>query len=168
MSEVDALKALVGDAVTEVGRQTEKPVAVIATPRILEALRVARDELKYDHLADYTATDHPLKKHLEITYNLWSYAKHKHLVLKTRVPRDNAVAPSLVPLWSDANWDERELFDLLGIRFEGHPNLKRLFLPENWKGHPLRKDYPLQEEQWIGMDEKGNDVAYQTPGDDRW
>ena len=101
-------------------------------------------------------------------YNLWSYPKKKHLVLKTRVPRDDPVVPSLTPLWAGANWDEREMFDLFGIRFEGHPNLKRLFLPENWRGHPLRKDYPLQEEQWIGMDEKGRDVAYTTPGDDRW
>ena len=97
-------------------------------------------ELEFDYLNYVTAVDY--FDYFEVIYQLTSM-KHNHsLVLKTRCyDRDNPVVPSVVKLWRGADFQEREIYDLMGIRFEGHPNLKRIFLWEGFKGHPLRKDY---------------------------
>ncbi len=96
--------------------------------------------LEFNYLAAITAVDY--YNYFELVYQLTSL-KHNHsLVLKTRCyDRDNAVVPSLVRLWRGADYQEREIYDLMGIRFDGHPNLKRIFLWEGFQGHPLRKDY---------------------------
>ena len=94
----------------------------------------------FDYLTSLTGVDY--YRYFEVVYHLTSM-KHNHsLVLKTRCyTRDNAVLPSVVSLWRGADFQEREIYDLLGVSFEGHPNLKRIFLWEGFEGHPLRKDY---------------------------
>lgn len=84
---------------------------------------------------------------MEVVYHLYSYANRQSLSVKVKTDRESSVVPSVVDLWKGADWNERETYDLLGIHFEGHPNLKRILLPDEWEGHPLRKDYqPLDEE----------------------
>jgi NADH-quinone oxidoreductase subunit C len=99
----------------------------------------------YNLLSSITATDHyPLEPRFRVVYHLYSIGERKPLRVATRVGGDEPRLDSLVPVWPAANWYERELFDLFGIRFEGHPNLKRILMPDDWEGHPLRKDYPTE------------------------
>ncbi len=129
-----------------------------------ENLVALMEELKsqgYDHLSLITGVDRRDK--LEVVYHLHNMKEDKYLVIKTETMDERV--PSLTPLFSSANWDEREQYDLMGIVFEGHPNLKRLFLPESWVGHPLRKNYDLSKVQYINMDENGEDYATFDPGD---
>lgn len=84
--------------------------------------------------------------HLTSVIHLFSFI-HKHwITLKAKCPKDNPVLPSLTSVWKAANWHERETYDLLGIIYEGHPNLRRILLPDDWKGHPLRKDYQMPDD----------------------
>jgi NADH-quinone oxidoreductase subunit C len=105
--------------------------------------RLARDDEKlgFEFLRALSGVDRPGEKAIELVAHLFSY-RHRHaLVLKTRVPRENPVAESLCGVWPAAEWYEREIFDLLGVNFTGHPDLRRILLPEDWPGHPLRQDY---------------------------
>jgi len=79
----------------------------------------------------------------EVVYHLYCHERHERLRLKCRLRGEHPVIASVTPVWSAANWYEREVFDLFGIRFEGHPHLRRLLMPDDWQGHPLRKDYPV-------------------------
>jgi NADH-quinone oxidoreductase subunit C len=80
-----------------------------------------------------------------VVYNLYSHRYHNRITLKTFLADDAApVVDSLVPLWNTANWHEREVYDMMGIRFKGHPDLRRILMPQDWVGHPQRKDYPLR------------------------
>jgi NADH-quinone oxidoreductase subunit C len=83
----------------------------------------------------------------EVVYHLYSIARNHRVRLKVRVDEDDAVVPTAVPLWPIANWFEREVWDMFGIRFAGHPDLRRLLLYEEFVGHPLRKDYPINRRQ---------------------
>jgi NADH-quinone oxidoreductase subunit C len=102
-------------------------------------------DLAFKFLADLTALDHyPSEPRFETVYHLLSIQSGERLRLKVRLPGDDPRVVSLVPVWPAANAYEREVFDLFGIRFEGHPFLRRILMPEDWEGHPLRKDYPVQ------------------------
>lgn len=118
---------------------------------IFELLKFLRDEpsLSFDFLMDLTAADYLGVKpeRFEVVYHFYSL-KHNHRVrIKTPVGKDDCVVDSAVPLWKTANWFEREVWDLYGIKFKGHPNLRRILLYEEFKGHPLRKDYPINKRQ---------------------
>lgn len=115
----------------------------------------------FNHLSLITGVDR--KDYLEVVYHLHSVEKNEYVVVKTVTY--NSKVPSVTHLWKSADWDEREEYDLMGIEFEGHPDLRRLFLPENWVGHPLRKDYNMKNVQYINMDEDGEDYATFDPGD---
>jgi NADH-quinone oxidoreductase subunit C len=97
------------------------------------------EQLGFDYLSELHGTD--FQTHMEVYVYLYSYKKNQSVALKVKIDRDNPEIDSLVPLWPGANWPECEAYDLLGIKFTGHPNLIRIFLGENWVGHPLRKDY---------------------------
>ncbi|RAK20433.1 NADH dehydrogenase subunit C [Anoxybacillus vitaminiphilus] len=97
------------------------------------------EQLGFDYLSDLHGTD--FQTHMEVYVHLYSYKNNQSVALKVKIDRDNPEIDSLVPLWPGANWPECEAYDLLGIQFKGHPNLIRIFLGENWVGHPLRKDY---------------------------
>jgi len=112
--------------------------------RICEFLREATS-LSFRFLSDLTAVDHyPNEPRFEMVYHLFSIENSSRLSLKTQVGGTDPKVDSLVPVWPSANAFEREVFDLFGIRFEGHPDLRRILLPEDWEGHPLRKDYPTE------------------------
>ncbi len=102
---------------------------------------------------------------MEVVYNLYSYETGDHLALQVWVPRevDACRVPSATGIWDGANWHEREVYDLYGVTFEGHPDLKRMFMPEDWEGHPHRKDYDLAEQQYIYR-EGGVDKVTTDPG----
>ncbi len=112
--------------------------------RICEYLRDASG-VSFKFLTDLTAVDrYPNEPRFEVVYHLLSLETSQRLRLKVRVAGSDPVVDSVVPVWPGANAHEREVFDLFGIRFEGHPDLRRILLPEDWEGHPLRKDYPTE------------------------
>ena len=101
--------------------------------------------LQFTFLSDITAVDKfPLEPRFELNYHLLSLEYRKRIRLKVRIPGDDPQVQSVTPIWPAANWHEREAFDLMGIRFEGHPDLTRILMPDDWEGYPLRKDYPVE------------------------
>jgi NADH-quinone oxidoreductase subunit C len=101
--------------------------------------------LRYDALSDVTCVDWtPSDPRFEVIYHLFSTVTKKRVRLKVRLSDDDARVDSLTPIWPGADYFEREVFDLFGVRFQQHPNLKRIMMPDNWEGHPLRKDYPVE------------------------
>jgi len=124
---------------------------VVDGARLLEIAQYSRDDEKFDFLTDLTAVDWPKReKRFDVVLNLYSFAKNERLRLKVHAA-ENEPVPSVTPVWEAANWLEREAYDMFGIRFEGHPNLKRILLPDEWQGHPLRKDYDIltQDTAWV-------------------
>ena len=101
--------------------------------------------LRFSFLSDITTLDRfPIEPRFEVNYHLVSLDRRERLRLKVRVPGSNPAVPSVTTIWLTANWHERENFDLFGIRFEGHPDLRRILMPDEWEGYPLRKDYPVE------------------------
>ena len=102
-------------------------------------------KLQYNLLSDATCVDrYPAEPRFELSYHLVSIPKREKVRLRVRLSGNDAVVDSLVPVWPGANWLEREIFDLFGIRFTGHPDLRRILLPDDWEGYPLRRDYPVE------------------------
>ncbi|MBS1853178.1 MAG: NADH-quinone oxidoreductase subunit C [Acidobacteria bacterium] len=114
---------------------------------IREACALLRDDpgCSFNYLSDVTCVDwYPQEPRFEVIYHLLSISKKERVRLKVRLNADSPVLESVTAVWPSANYAEREVFDLFGIRFTGHPYLRRLLMPENWEGHPLRKDYPVE------------------------
>lgn len=107
---------------------------------IMETLR-NRPELSFDMLVCFTAVDWPKENNFELVYQLHSTQHHHYLMVGVYVNRNNPFVPSVSALWEIAEWQEREIFDLFGVRFSNHPDLRRLLLEDDWNGHPLCKDY---------------------------
>lgn len=107
---------------------------------------LARDrESNFAFLSDITGLDRfPAEPRFEMNYHLTNIERAERVRLRVRVPSSHPVVDSVVAVWPTANWHEREIYDLFGVRFEGHPDLRRILMPENWEGHPLRKDYPVE------------------------
>ena len=111
--------------------------------RVAEYL-AAEPSLRFSFLSDITAVDRfPVDPRFEVNYQLLSLDRKERLRLRVQVSAQDPVLPSVTAVWPTANWHERENYDLFGIRFEGHPHLTRILLPDDWEGHPLRKDYPV-------------------------
>jgi NADH-quinone oxidoreductase subunit C len=155
------LKEKFGEDVLDVREFGGQVGVTIRREALVPACAFLRDDpdCRMDHLRDITAVDYRGKRDVrfEAVYHLYSIL-HKHEVrIKAPVPEEDCRIASLTPLWKTADWHERECFDLMGIIFTGHPNLKRILLPEDWSGHPLRKDYPLKgpapEDDWPGYRE---------------
>ena len=98
-------------------------------------------ELSFDFLQNLTAVDWAKRQVIQVVYHLFSYAQRHEICVRVEVPRAAPHIASVVSLWPTANWHEREQFDLLGVVFEGHPDLRRLLMPDDWVGHPMRKDF---------------------------
>jgi NADH-quinone oxidoreductase subunit C len=122
---------------------------LIEKEHLLEVMQFLRNEpsLHYDHLSSINAVDYldlSRKERYGITYNLLSYKYNNRVAIKILLPEESPTIESMCSIWKTADWQEREIYDLLGIMFNNHPNLERIFLPDTYKGHPLRKDYPLK------------------------
>lgn len=112
--------------------------------RVCDFLR-SDPALQFSFLSDVTGVDRfPVEPRFELNYHLLSIPHRMRVRVKARVSGQDPVVPSVTSVWPTANWHEREIFDLFGVRFEGHPDLTRILLPEDWEGHPLRKDYPTE------------------------
>ncbi|MDI6889380.1 MAG: NADH-quinone oxidoreductase subunit C [Thermodesulfovibrionales bacterium] len=135
-------------------------VSVIAKKeRIVDICRYLHDDphLHFDFLVDLCGVDYLDKKvpRFEVVYNLYSIKYRHRIRLKAQVPEDNPRIDTVTSMWAGANWHERECFDMYGIVFRGHPDLRRILMPEDWEGYPLRKDYPVKgpEKEWPGFQE---------------
>ena len=118
---------------------------------IPDILRLLRDEEQFDYCVDITAVHYPKReKQFDVVWILYSFARNERVRVKTQIA-DGASIPSSVAIWPTANWLEREVYDMFGIQFDGHPDLKRILLPDGWKGYPLRKDYDIlqQDKEWV-------------------
>lgn len=134
------------DAVVSETEGPGDPFAVIRKEDLLQVCRFLRDddELRFDYCSCISGVDDT--KTFWAVYHLYSIPRNHNAVLKVDAGREDPVVPSVTGIWPAADWHEREAYDLLGIRFEGHPDLRRILLPEDWPGHPLRKDYDFPEE----------------------
>jgi len=124
------------------------PYLHIDPQAIVEVCRFLRDEpdLKFEILSDLTALDWPKDEKIQVVYHLYSLTHRHQIVLKADLSREDPRISTVEEVWKAANWFEREVFDLFGVTFEGHGDLRRILLPEDWVGHPLCKDYVEQEE----------------------
>jgi NADH-quinone oxidoreductase subunit C len=112
--------------------------------RIVELLQSAPD-MAFNFLSDITGVDRfPVEPRFELNYHLLSIPRRAVLRLRVRLHGADPVVPTVSPIWPGANWHEREIYDMFGVRFEGHPDLRRILMPDDWEGHPLRKDYPVE------------------------
>ena len=118
---------------------------------IPEILQILRNQEEFDYCVDITAVHYPKReKQFDVLWILYSFSRNERIRVKTQIADGESIASS-VPIWATANWLEREVFDMFGIKFDGHPDLKRILLPDGWKGHPLRKDYGIlqQDNEWV-------------------
>jgi NADH-quinone oxidoreductase subunit C len=142
----------------------------VAPGKVEDVLRFLRDDpgQRYDMLVDITVVDHvALDGEFHVVYVLRSYEGEPHsLIVKAAVPADDPAISSATGLWKAANWAEREAWDLFGIRFEGHPDLRRILMYEPFEGHPLRKSYPVDRRQ--PLVEERDPIANPWPSRDRY
>jgi len=146
--QISRLRDRFGGAIEEVRmpmeHPTDLPIIFVQKDRIVEVLAYAKDELGYDFLSDITATDEECAEfRFELVYQLKAMSNVARIRFKCRV-RDGEEVPTVIPVWIGANWAEREVWDMFGIKFKGHPDLRRILMDQRWEGHPLRKDYPLR------------------------
>lgn len=121
-------------------------ILVVDKKSIVDVCRFLK-ESGFSFMVDLTAVDFPDRNvRFEVIYNLFSISRSERIFVKVNVGLNDLVVPSVTCLWESANWAEREVFDMFGIKFSGHPNLKRLLMPEDFNGHPLRKEFPLSGE----------------------
>jgi NADH-quinone oxidoreductase subunit C len=145
-SVIAALTPLVPGAVYEAGDSTDVPTVYVPAAHLVPTARMLRDtpSLAFDFLADVIGVDYlPRAPRYEIVYHLVSIPNRQRLRLKVRVP-DGGSVPTVYRVWPAANWHEREVWDMFGVFIEDHPDLRRILMPEDWEGHPQRKDYPVQ------------------------
>jgi len=147
------------DQVVDVAEFRDQVSVIVKKEQIIPILKYLHDDplLSLDHLQDLTAVDYLKKKDVrfEVVYNLYSTRFRHHIRIRAQVPENDTKISSVVPIWAGADWHERECYDMFGVVFDGHPDLRRILMPEDWEGHPLRKDYPLQgpelEKDWPGF-----------------
>jgi NADH-quinone oxidoreductase subunit C len=147
ISPVRKLQEWDARTVAEVIESRGETTIVIAREQLLKVAGYLATEpaLKFSCLSDITTVDRfPMEPRFEMNYQLLSIDNALRLRLKVKLSGSDPVIPSVFGIWPTADWHERENFDLFGIRFEGHPNLRRIVMPDEWEGHPLRKDYPTE------------------------
>lgn len=137
-----------GDAVTEVVVFRDEVTLIVPKARIVEVLTHLRDAQKFEMLSDETCVDYyPREPRFGMIYQLTSLSRGMKVRVKTMLSEYDAVVPSVMSVYRNANWLEREIYDLMGIVFDGHPDLRRIMLPPDWEGHPLRKEVPVNVEE---------------------
>jgi len=144
-SQLATLHEILGAKILHSLRAQGDDVVILDRSGLRESFRSLRDQMEFDFLSDITAVDYWQKKapRFEVIYQMLSLKKRNRLRLRVPVPEEDPTVDSLTPLWQGANFLEREVWDLYGIRFNGHPDLRRILLYDEFQGHPLRKDYPV-------------------------
>jgi NADH-quinone oxidoreductase subunit C len=145
-SFITALQNAVPGAVEQISFYVGDWTVIVPVAKLLEAGRFLHDapEIAFDFCSDVTASDWPPRpQRFDVVYCLFSTRHRKRLRLKVRTAENDPV-PSVTGIWPAADWLEREVYDLFGVNFTGHPNRKRILMPDDWQGHPQRKDYPLE------------------------
>jgi NADH-quinone oxidoreductase subunit C len=145
-AHVQILQAALPGAVEQVSYWVGDWTVIVPAGRLLEVARLLRDspEGLFDYCSDVTASDWPARpQRFDVVYCLYSTKRRQRVRMKVRAGEQDAV-PSVTGVWPAANWLEREVFDMFGVRFTGHPDLRRILMPDDWQGHPERKDYPLE------------------------
>jgi len=148
---VNNLRSQYGSGIREASTYLGQNYMVVESTLVRELLQILRDKEEFGYCVDITALHYPEReKQFDIIWILYSFSKNERIRVKTMIA-DGESVPSAVPIWTTANWLEREVFDMFGVRFDGHPDLKRILLPDGWKGHPLRKDYGIiqQDQEWV-------------------
>ena len=150
-----SVKANFGDAVTEFSTYRDQHFMVVKPDAAIPVIEFLKEQAGYDYLVDVTAVHWPKRtgEEFDLVYILYSFARNDRIRVKAKIA-DGYKPASAVPVHLTANWLEREVFDMFGIEFAGHPDLRRILMPDDWKGHPLRKDYSIvtMDEGWV----KGN------------
>jgi NADH-quinone oxidoreductase subunit C len=145
-ASISALSARIGAVSTTEFRGDTR--VIIGKEQLLDAMQLLKDDRGFDLLVDVTCVDYlnyrDAKNRFGLAYLLANTATNERLTVRVLLDEPHLSVPSMVPLWAGANWLEREVFDMFGIRFEGHPDLRRILMPEEFTAFPLRKDYPLQ------------------------
>lgn len=124
--------------------------AVVAPERLADVALFVRDTLGYTYLSNITAVDYLADGVIELVYHFYHAEGGPAAVIKARMPRTQAAAPSITPLWPGASLQEREAFDLYGVNFVGHPDLRRIYMWDEFEGYPMRKDFPKQGDKYLG------------------
>ena len=141
-----ALQSLLGDVATSEFRGDAR--ALVDKNRLLDAMKLLKNERGFDLLVDVTCVDYvnyrDAAHRFGLVYLLANTETNERLTVRVYLDEPDLVVPSMCPLWAGANWFEREVYDMFGIQFEGHPNLRRILMPDEFTAFPLRKDYPLQ------------------------
>ena len=148
---VSDLKKRYGSGISEASTYLGQNYIVVDSTIISDVLTILRDEHNFNYCVDITAVHYPEReKQFDLIWILYSYENNERIRVKTLLA-DGQTIKSSVSTWPTANWLEREVYDMFGIHFDGHPDLKRILLPEGWKGFPLRKDYGIiqQDNEWV-------------------
>jgi len=149
-----ALEAHDPSAIVDGHTDRDEPTLFIAPDKIVDACRFFRAELKFNRISSITAVDWlPANPRFEVVYHLHSTDNNQRIRLKVRVSEEEAEVDSVTGVWRGANWYEREVFDMFGIGFRNHPDLRRILMPVDWEGHPLRKDYPVHGHKYSYQNE---------------
>lgn len=146
---LNKIKEIFSDSILEVVEFRSQFTCVVRKHDLPTICRFLRDdpEMMFNFLSCISGVDFPERDlRFDVVYELYSISKNHRLRLKVKVNQEESV-PSITSIWRTANWHEREVFDLFGINFEGHPDLRRILLPDDYEGHPLRKDFPLTREE---------------------
>ena len=164
---IDRVKEKFGDAISEAVATYGQKILRVKKDSYMELCRFLREdeEAVYDLCVDLTVVHWPQRagEEFDVVLFLYSVAKNNRLRVKTAVA-DGEAAPSVTSIWEGANWMEREAFDMFGVRFDGHPDLRRILLPADWPGHPLRKEYPIEyrDNEWTDKHIEYREVDYDT------
>lgn len=137
----------------ELSEGLDMPTLLVPVEQFLEVMAALKEEYGFNFLADLTGVDLPAEEQLILVYHLLAVPGGQAIRVKVQVPRAKPQVPSLVNLWPAANVQERETYDLLGVIFSGHPHLKRILCPDDFTGHPLRKDFLIAREEGVSANE---------------
>ncbi|MCS7202843.1 MAG: NADH-quinone oxidoreductase subunit C [Thermodesulfovibrio sp.] len=151
----EQLRRIFYDYIVDIKEFRGQVLVVVNKEKIKEIIKYLKEEQGFNHLQDLCGVDYyPQKPRFEVVYSLFSIWRRLYIRLKVKVDEEDPEIESISDLWQSANWLERECFDMFGLRFKGHPDLKRILMPEDWEGYPLRKDYPIEgKEVWKGFRE---------------